>query len=138
MLLSCQLLNKKLNGLQGLIQGIYDLAIHPEYVKELREEAEAMIAEHGWSRAALQKMHKVDSFLKESFRLNNAASCKPISLIILFTSSIASLVLMLRKTLKNWKLSDGTLIPPDVYVGVATEAMNKEEVCSFFFLYERT
>jgi hypothetical protein len=61
--------------LQGLVQGVYDLAIHPEYVKELREEIRTVVAEHGWSRNALQKMHKVDSFLKESFRLHNAAAC---------------------------------------------------------------
>ncbi|EKM83196.1 hypothetical protein AGABI1DRAFT_125670 [Agaricus bisporus var. burnettii JB137-S8] len=94
----------------GLVQSVYDLAIHPEYVTELREEIEMVIAEDGWSRQALQKMHKVDSFLKESFRLHNAAA-----------------FLMVRKTRKDWRFSDGTTIPPNVYVGVATEAMNKEE-----------
>jgi hypothetical protein len=42
----------------------------------MREEAESAIGEHGWSKASLQKMHKIDSFLKESFRLNGGASCK--------------------------------------------------------------
>lgn len=37
---------------------------------------------------------------------------------------------MLRKTINDWTLSDGTLIPRDVYVGVAVDAMNKAEVRS--------
>ncbi|KAF5349709.1 hypothetical protein D9756_008944 [Leucocoprinus leucothites] len=94
----------------GLIQGIYDLAVHPEYVQEMRDEAERVIDEGGWSKASLHKMHKIDSFLKESFRLNGGAN-----------------LLMIRKTIKDWMLSDGTLIPPDTYVGVAVDAMNKSE-----------
>jgi hypothetical protein len=35
---------------------------------------------------------------------------------------------MRRKTLKDWTLSDGTLIPAGTFVGVASDAMNKEEV----------
>lgn len=55
---------------------VYDLAIHPEYVKEMREEAEAAIADYGWSKAAVQNMRKVDSFMKESLRLNTVGSRK--------------------------------------------------------------
>jgi hypothetical protein len=39
---------------------------------------------------------------------------------------------MIRKTVRNWTLSDGTVIPPDVYVGLAAEEMNKAEVCWTF------
>lgn len=42
------------------------------------------------------------------------------------------IVLMVRKTVKTWTLSDGTVIPPDVYVGLAAEEMNKAEVCHTF------
>jgi hypothetical protein len=55
---------------------LYDLAVHPEYVKEMREEADAVIEEHGWTKAAMQKMRKIDSFLKESQRVNGLASSK--------------------------------------------------------------
>ncbi|KAF9453730.1 cytochrome P450 [Macrolepiota fuliginosa MF-IS2] len=93
-----------------LTHALYDLAIHPEYIKVMREEAEAVIAEEGWTKVAMQKMRKIDSFLKESQRLNNVGS-----------------LLMVRKTLKNWTLSDGTLIPTGVLIGVASDAMNKDE-----------
>ena len=40
-------------------------------MKPMREEVEAVLAdEGGWSKAALQKMRKVDSFLKESQRFH--------------------------------------------------------------------
>jgi hypothetical protein len=35
---------------------------------------------------------------------------------------------MNRKTVKDWTLSDGTLIPAGTFLGVASAAMNKEEV----------
>ncbi len=36
----------------------------------MRKEAAAAIAEDGWTKGAMQKMRKIDSFLKESQRLN--------------------------------------------------------------------
>jgi len=59
-----------------LTQALYDLAAHPEYVKEMREEAEAMIHANGWTKHAMQGMRKIDSFLKESQRLNGLGSSK--------------------------------------------------------------
>lgn len=35
------------------------LAIHPEYVKEMREGAESMIAEYGWTKRTIQKLSKI-------------------------------------------------------------------------------
>lgn len=55
---------------------MYDLVVHPEYLEELREEVETIVAEHGWNKLALQKMRKVDSFLKESHRMNTVSNCK--------------------------------------------------------------
>jgi hypothetical protein len=40
----------------------------------MRREAEAVIAEDGWTKSAMQKMRKIDSFLKESQRLNSLGS----------------------------------------------------------------
>jgi cytochrome P450 len=92
-------------------QGIYDLAIHPEYVKELREEAESVIGEFGWNKVALQKLRKIDSFLKESHRLNGGTS-----------------FVMSRKTLRDWTLSDGTLLPAGTLIGIAADAMSTSEL----------
>jgi hypothetical protein len=59
---------------QALTHSLYDLVTHPEYVDDMRKEAEAIIEEDGWTKAAMQRMRKIDSFLKESQRLNSAGS----------------------------------------------------------------
>jgi hypothetical protein len=40
----------------------------------MREEAERVIKEEGWTKAALNSMVKIDSFLRESQRLNTNGS----------------------------------------------------------------
>ncbi|KAB5545733.1 cytochrome P450, partial [Coniochaeta sp. 2T2.1] len=44
-----------------------------EYIDEIREEISSVLAEHGgeWNKTSLAKMHKVDSTLRESMRLNS-------------------------------------------------------------------
>jgi len=46
---------------------LYDLVSHPDYIAPLREEIESAVTE-GWTVSSLEKMHKLDSFLKESIR----------------------------------------------------------------------
>lgn len=48
----------------------------PEYIDELRQEISSVLAEHGgqWNKRALAKMHKLDSTLRESTRLNSIVS----------------------------------------------------------------
>lgn len=47
----------------------YCLAVMPELVPELREEARSVLKEHGtFTTAALQKMKKLDSFMREVMR----------------------------------------------------------------------
>lgn len=56
---------------------IYDICEHPEYLAPLREEIEASVTMHGgWNVAALYAMQKLDSFVKESQRLNHPGLCK--------------------------------------------------------------
>ena len=43
----------------------------------LREEAEAITAADGWTKAAMGKMRKLDSFLKESQRYNGIGMSAP-------------------------------------------------------------
>ncbi len=41
----------------------------------MREEVEAVISEEGWTKAAMGKLRKVDSFIKESLRMYATAVC---------------------------------------------------------------
>lgn len=51
---------------------LFQLAAAPEHVAPLREEIEMVLAEEGsiTSKAAMLKLRKLDSFLRESQRLN--------------------------------------------------------------------
>ena len=40
-----------------------------EYVTPLRKEIESIVASEGWTKTSVDKMYKLDSFLKESIRM---------------------------------------------------------------------
>jgi cytochrome P450 len=61
---------------QAFTQALFYLATHQKYVDSLREEVDAVIAEFGWTKAGLDHMHKVDSFIHESQRLNPPSPSK--------------------------------------------------------------
>ncbi|KAI0076796.1 cytochrome P450 [Panus rudis PR-1116 ss-1] len=89
---------------------IYNLAAYPEYLKPLREEVEAVVKEEGWTKAAMQKMKKLDSFMRESQRM----------------SGLGGLTLM-RKTIKPITLSTGHRIPPGQIIVATASAMHRNE-----------
>ncbi|KAJ6539016.1 cytochrome P450 [Mycena capillaripes] len=84
---------------------LYNLAAFPSSVKEMREEADRIVKEEGWSKVSVGKMHKIDSFLRESQRYSG--------------NSITS---MGRKVVKpgGFTFSDGTTVPQGCFVNVAT------------------
>ena len=56
---------------EATTQVIIDICEHPEVVKPLREEIISVIGEHGWAKTSLYKLKLMDSFLKESQRVNS-------------------------------------------------------------------
>ncbi|KAL8759368.1 MAG: hypothetical protein Q9199_000803 [Rusavskia elegans] len=55
----------------AITHAIYDLCEHPDYVDELRGEIEKVLRQDGgWQKGTHKKLHKLDSFLKESQRLS--------------------------------------------------------------------
>ncbi len=61
---------------KGISHALLHLAAAPEYMQPLREEAEGAITTDGWTKAAMDKMWKIDSFLKESQRVNGVSLSK--------------------------------------------------------------
>lgn len=55
---------------------MYQVAAHPEYAAQLREEVETVVKHDGWSKASLDKMYKLDSIFKECLRIYSIAPCK--------------------------------------------------------------
>ncbi|CAK5261946.1 unnamed protein product [Mycena citricolor] len=86
---------------QGFLHALYTIASHLEFVPPLREEIEAVVQAEGWTKAALAKMVKLDSFMKECAR---------------FTPG--GVVALLRQTVKDFVFSDGTVVPSGTLIGV--------------------
>lgn len=89
---------------------LFCLAAHPQYVEELRKEVEDVVKEHGWSKASLQKMRKVDSFLKESERFCGMGA---------LTAN--------RKVLKDFTFSDGTVVPAGTMLAIPSHALHHDD-----------
>jgi cytochrome P450 len=55
-------------------QVLYRLLSNPEYLEPLREEVDSVIREEGWTKAGMDRLYKVDSFLRETQRLDGIGS----------------------------------------------------------------
>ncbi|GJJ15197.1 hypothetical protein Clacol_009473 [Clathrus columnatus] len=89
---------------------LYQLAAEPHYLQPMRDEIEAVIAKEGWTKVAMTKMHKLDSFFRESQRYNGS-----------------SFVSLFRLSLKDFTFSDGTLIPKGSLLSVANRPIHRDE-----------
>ncbi|KAF9067154.1 cytochrome P450 [Rhodocollybia butyracea] len=88
---------------------IYYLAAYPQIAEPLREEVSSAIEELGWTKAAMSKMVKLDSFLKETQRLSGVNG-----------------VGMTRMALRDFTFSDGTVVPAGTIVAVASQALHHD------------
>ena len=97
----------------------------------LREEVEPVVAEHGWSKVALAKMRKLDSFLREAQRFEGLGICTtpfPSHLITCLTvSAIYYSVNMPRLVLKPFTFSNGSSVPPGATLSVAMRPAHFDE-----------
>lgn len=57
-----------------MTQVLYRLLTNPEFIEPLRQEVETIIREEGWTKAGIDKMHKVDSFVRETQRIDGISS----------------------------------------------------------------
>lgn len=63
----------------AITHAILDLCQYPEYIQILREEIQQVQQEDGgWQKNTYNKLHKMDSFLKESQRFSPAGLCASI------------------------------------------------------------
>ncbi|KAI0067894.1 cytochrome P450 [Artomyces pyxidatus] len=88
---------------------LYHLASKPEYVEALRSEVEKVVAADGWTKAAIGKMRKVDSFLRESQRFNGI-----------------NLLTMRRLVMKPFTFSNGVTVPPRAVVCCCSRATHAD------------
>ncbi|KAF8637705.1 hypothetical protein AX16_010780 [Volvariella volvacea WC 439] len=88
---------------------LYDIASRPEYVEPLREEIQDVIDKEGWTKAAMDKMNKLDSFIRESQRISGTGA-----------------LVMVRKALKDFTFSDGTTVPAGHFAAVCAIAVHHD------------
>ncbi|KAH9067784.1 cytochrome P450 [Lactarius vividus] len=89
---------------------LYRLLSNPEYVEPLRHDVEIAIAEEGWTKAGLDKMHKIDSFLRESLRLDGLNS-----------------LTLVRLALRPFTFSNGVTVPAGTLIAAPTDAIHRDE-----------
>ena len=73
-----------------MTHALFDLAAAPQYLQPLREEIEPIIAAEGWTKAAMGKMWKLDSFLRESQRFNGIGLSAYLSFLSLLRRGVFS------------------------------------------------
>jgi len=94
---------------QTFTQVLYCLLANPEHIEPLRQEVEAVVAEEGWTKAAMDKMHKIDSFLRETQRVDGLG-----------------ILVMNRLALRPFTFSNGVTIPAGTLVAVPASAAHKD------------
>ncbi|KAJ4477563.1 cytochrome P450 [Lentinula aciculospora] len=90
---------------------LYQLAAHPEVIVPLREEVEATVEEFGWTKEAVGKMRKLDSFMKETLRFSGGGG-----------------LVNTRKVMQDFTFSDGTIVPAGTTIGMAAYMHHHDEV----------
>ncbi|KAG0704373.1 cytochrome P450 [Suillus ampliporus] len=95
---------------QSFTHALFHLATYPQYSTPLREEVSAVINQEGWTKTAMTKLDKMDSFLKESQRLSST-----------------TLFPIMRKAMRPFVFSDGTVIPSGTHVVAASLPMHLDD-----------
>ncbi|KAF7592311.1 hypothetical protein BBP40_000367 [Aspergillus hancockii] len=97
----------------AIAQCIFDLGARPEYIPILREEFQSVVDScngiKGLTKESFGKMTKLDSFMKESQRLNPLA-----------------LVSFERKALESMTLADGTHIPKGAHIAAPSYHIGRD------------
>uniref|UniRef100_A0A8H7Y572 Cytochrome P450 n=1 Tax=Psilocybe cubensis TaxID=181762 RepID=A0A8H7Y572_PSICU len=111
--IACQFLNLSITASQTITMTfghvLYHLAANPKFAAPLRKEVEQIVAREGWNKHSLDRMLKVDSFVKESMRMSNISS-----------------VSMTRKILSPFTLPDGTQLPTGTIIAAASRARHMD------------
>ncbi|KIJ54141.1 hypothetical protein M422DRAFT_241394 [Sphaerobolus stellatus SS14] len=89
---------------------ILNLASHPEHIEPMRKEIEEVTSIHGWTKQALDKAVKLDSFIREVLRV-----------------SALGAVNMTRTALQDHTFSDGTTIPKGSRLYIAHISRHMDE-----------
>lgn len=115
---------------------IYDLCAYPQYLEPLREEIIKTLREDGdFKKTTLNKLRKLDSFLKESQRLNPPLVCTCFLLPITMTrrtklnTNSYCVVSFQRVVQKTFTLENGTKLPAGTHLAMPSDAISHDPDC---------
>ncbi|KAI6036052.1 cytochrome P450 [Pisolithus microcarpus] len=91
-------------------QALLKLAENPQYAQVLRDEVEAVVNKHGWTKDALSEMRKFDSFFKETQRFEGMA-----------------ILALPRIAMSDLTLADGTFIPQGTTLAFPVHRMHHDD-----------
>ncbi|TRM61621.1 cytochrome P450 [Schizophyllum amplum] len=92
------------------LHALLHVAANQRYVSILREEVSAVIAEHGWTKEAVDKMYFMDSLFKEVQRFDGLGC-----------------LTLTRKARETFQFSDGTVVPKGAFLAVARSATQLDD-----------
>ncbi|KAH9992092.1 cytochrome P450 [Russula vinacea] len=92
------------------IQVLYRFMANPEYLEPLRQEVDVVIKEEGWTKAGIDKMYKIDSFVRETLQIDS------------FT-----ILPFIRLALHPFTFSNGVTVPAGTFVAVPASSTNMDE-----------
>ena len=115
------------NSLQSLTHAFYHLLSNPGIIEPIREEVEQVLSAEGWTRSAVDKMHKLDSLLKESQRLSGInIRTYSSSFLLSSTHFLLYIVGMVRRAMQDITLTDGTHIPEGTLFAFAAQSLHSD------------
>ncbi|KAI3390348.1 hypothetical protein diail_10007 [Diaporthe ilicicola] len=93
------------------IHALFDLCANPEYIEPIRDEVRSALAKSGdkWTLSAIAGMKKLDSFMKESQRLNQA---------VLMTFN--------RRVARDLRFEDGITLPAGTYITMPSDSVARD------------
>ncbi|KAK2461616.1 hypothetical protein APHAL10511_006079 [Amanita phalloides] len=90
-----------------MTQVLFHLAARPRHMETMRKEVEYVVKTEGWTKDAADQLNLMDSFIKETMRLNDACDLS-----------------MMRKTTKPFAFSNGVVIPEGTMLYAASHPVH--------------
>jgi cytochrome P450 len=107
---------------------LYRLLAHPEYIEPLRQEVDAVVTEEGWTKAGMDRMYKIDSFIRETQRVDTFF-LRSLDYLSQVRDADFPLfpVSMTRLALRPFTFSNGVTVPAGTYVSIPASATHTDE-----------
>lgn len=114
-------------AVQTSTEVLYRLLENPKYLEPLRQEIEAAVAEEGWTKARMDRLHKLDSFLRETLRMETAGAGLLDSLDTSLLLITVLQVILYRLALRPFTFSNGVTVPAGTLLAAPSSAIQMDE-----------